>query len=338
MTEATVSAGYAGALLDFAISKGADREALLAQSGISAGDLMDQDNRIAFTRFVALMRAGKVLLDDPALGLHFGEAVDLHDFSIVGLIARSAETMAEAFAQVNRFGKLVVEVEGVGDGDRLQITPDEDGLWLTDTRHNPNDFPELTESTFARMICTHARDFGDVSFIKAVHVSHDAPAYAAEYERILNVPVTFSSDRNALLIDPVFLSIKLSPSRGYVFGSLSKHAEALLKDLERSKTVRGQVEGALIPILHTGDISMELIAEKLGQSRQTLYRKLKAEGVSFEKLLDELRHQMALHYLKGERASVYEVAYLVGFSHPNAFSRAFKRWTGLSPRAARQRG
>jgi AraC-like DNA-binding protein len=90
-----------------------------------------------------------------------------------------------------------------------------------------------------------------------------------------------------------------------------------------------------MPILHTGDASVELIAERLAISRQTLYRQLKAEGVTFEIVLDELRHKLALHYLSGQRTSVNETAYLVGFSEPAAFSRAFKRWTGTTPRSVR---
>jgi AraC-like DNA-binding protein len=88
-------------------------------------------------------------------------------------------------------------------------------------------------------------------------------------------------------------------------------------------------------ILHTGDASVDIIAKKLGFSRQTLFRRLKAEGATFEKVLDELRHKMALHYLSGKKVSVNETAYLVGFSEPAAFSRAFKRWTGSSPRTMR---
>ena len=86
-----------------------------------------------------------------------------------------------------------------------------------------------------------------------------------------------------------------------------------------------------MPVLHTGDISMDAIAEKMAVSRQTLFRRLKAEDATFEKVLDELRHRLALNYLGGRKASVNETAYLVGFSDPAAFSRAFKRWTGKSP-------
>jgi Helix-turn-helix domain len=76
-----------------------------------------------------------------------------------------------------------------------------------------------------------------------------------------------------------------------------------------------------MPILHTGEAGMDVIAGKLGVSRQTLFRRLKAEGVTFEKVLDELRHKLALHYLSGKKVSVNETAYLVGFSDPAAFSR-----------------
>ena len=83
---------------------------------------------------------------------------------------------------------------------------------------------------------------------------------------------------------------------------MSARAEELLKSLESSKTTRGRVENLLIPILHTGEASMDMIAVKLGLSRQTLFRKLKAEGVTFEKVLDELRHKLALHYLNGKKS------------------------------------
>jgi AraC-like DNA-binding protein len=129
--------------------------------------------------------------------------------------------------------------------------------------------------------------------------------------------------------------VQIQPDNRYVFGVLTDRGEALLAELEAAKTMRGRVEALIMPILHTGDVSAETIASKLGTSRQTVYRNLKAEGVTFEHVLDALRHRMALHYLAGKKVSVNETAYLVGFSEPSAFSRAFKRWTGKSPRAMR---
>jgi AraC-like DNA-binding protein len=85
-------------------------------------------------------------------------------------------------------------------------------------------------------------------------------------------------------------------------------------------------------MLHKGDAGMARVARQLGLSRTSLYRRLKQEGVSYDLLVDDLRHRMALHYLSGEKTSVNETAYLVGFSDPSSFSRAFKRWTGASPR------
>jgi AraC-like DNA-binding protein len=67
-------------------------------------------------------------------------------------------------------------------------------------------------------------------------------------------------------------------------------------------------------------------------SRQTLFRRLRDEGVTFAQVVDELRHQLAVHYLTANNASVRQTARLVGYSDASAFSRAFKRWTGRSPR------
>lgn len=332
MPELTVAAGLARGLFELAVSKGADAATLVARAGIDPKVLEDHDNRIALANYVALMRAGKELSGDPALALHYGETNDMAQVSIVGLIGAASETMMHAFAQLNRYGRLVIEFDG--PPERFRVEQDSRGMWVVDNREHPNDFPELTESTFARMICG-PRVYGVTDLARAVTVTHAAPAHRAEYERVYRCPVTFGAEKNAFLIDERWLHHRIQATPRYAFGILSEHADALLKNLEQSKTTRGRVESLLMPILHTGDVSMDLIAGKMALSRQTLFRRLKAEGTTFEKLLDELRHKLALHYLRGKKASVNETAYLVGFSDPAVFSRAFKRWTGASPRTMR---
>jgi AraC-like DNA-binding protein len=332
MPELTVGAGLARGLMKFAVSKGANESTLAGRSGIDLQSLDDQDNRIPMPNYVALMRAAKELTHDPALALHWGETVDLSEISIVGLITNAAETMGEAFVQMNRFGRLAIEVEGAGaGGNRFQMTMKDGEVWLVDRRANPNDFPELTEVTFARMAC-QPRRFLPKPHVLEVHVTHPAPPYRAEYERIFQCPVVFGSGWNAWRADPALPSYRVALQPRYVFGVLSARAGDLLNELASSKTARGRVESLLMPILHTGDIGMDTIASRMGVSRQTLFRRLKAEGVTFEQVLDALRHRLALDYLDSRKVSVNETAYLVGFSDPTAFSRAFKRWTGRSPR------
>ncbi len=332
MPELTVGAGFAAGLLRLAVSKGADQTRLLHQAGIPEAALQDQDARLPFTAYKSLMRAAQRLTGDPALALHYGETIDLAEFSVVGLISKAAETMGDALNQLNRFGRLVVDVEG--GPNRFQHRLIDDEFWLLDTRENPNHFPELTESTFARMVCGPRRFVPDLK-IYAVHVTHAKPAHHAEYDRIFQAPITYNADKNALCIDPSLPAFRLNLAPRYVFGILSEHAQTLLDTLQSAGTTTARVEALLLPILHTGDANIDKIAAEMGMSRQTLFRKLRAENTSFEKLLDALRHKLALHYLAGQKVSVNETAYLTGFSEPAAFSRAFKRWTGATPRSVR---
>ena len=333
MSDSTIAASAARALTEFAVSRGACRAALAARSGIDPAEMQDPDKRVPFDKYVALMRAAKELCGDPALALHFGESVDVSEISIACMIGASSGTWGDGFAHMNRYARLAVDLEG--GGERFVLERGGGQVWVVDTRPNPNDFPELTESAFARAVTSLRRFLGGRQFVKAVHVTHAAPPYRAEYERIFRMPVVFESGRNAMLTDDEWLGYTTRILPRAVNEVLRSHAEGLLEKLESSKSTRGRVEELLTPVLHTGGANVGTVAGKLGLSRQTLFRRLKAEGVTFEKVLDGLRRKLALRYLGEGKVSVNEAAYLLGFSDPASFSRAFKRWTGSSPRAMR---
>jgi AraC-like DNA-binding protein len=121
---------------------------------------------------------------------------------------------------------------------------------------------------------------------------------------------------------------------GEVAKAFESHARRRMAP--RASPFRTDVERRLEPLLASGEVGIERLARDLGCSRQTLYRRLKAEGITYEQLLDGLRRRLALRFMR-EGLSVKDAAYRLGFSDPAAFSRAFKRWTGSSPSGMRTR-
>jgi AraC-like DNA-binding protein len=332
MPNLSVAASVARALMDFAESRGGSRAALAERSLIDPTDLQNDDDRVPLERYESLMKAAKELCNDPALALHFGESIDLAEIALPSIVGAYAQTMAEGFAQLNRYARLSVDVDSAVNGDRFVLSRTDGNLWLIDTRTNANLFPELTESTFARMVCSYRRSLADQQIVKALHVTHPEPPYRAEYERIFRAPLFFGSDKNALLLAEAAMAQRPPFASRAVHGVLTAHANGLLEQLDNSTSTRSRVEVVLVPILHSGRTSMNVVARKLGLSRGTLLRRLKSEGVTFQQVLDELRRKTALGHLNREGMSVRKTARLVGFSESSAFSRAFKRWTGLSPR------
>jgi AraC-like DNA-binding protein len=328
--EATISAGVPRGLLDFAVARGARRQALLRRAGLDVAELDEPDDRIPLRKYAILMRAAKELSGDPALALRFGEAVELGQISILGHLDHGIETMDDVFAHLNRYASLMVDTGG--PSPRLLVERRRGAVWIIDRRPAPNDFPELTESSFARMVCGARRVFGEGGLLKAVHVTHAAPAYRDEYERVFRAPVVFESEVNALVYDATWWQQKIPRQSPYVSGILAAHADGLLRELEASRSIRSRVERLLASRLAGGDTSMDAVASELGVTRQTLLRRLRAAGATFAQLLDEARRTAAIEALRDRGLSVKEAAFRVGYSDPAPFSRAFKRWTGEPPR------
>jgi AraC-like DNA-binding protein len=334
LMDESVAAAFVKALMDLAVSKGADPSEMGRRAGIGGGDLDDPDRRLPLDRYRTLMQAAKEATGDPALALHFGEAFDITELSIVGLMGQASGTIGEAFAQLGRYTRLAVDVplREEADGQRYVLKRADGELWLIDMRRDPNAFPELTESAFARRASGGRRAGG--GFVKAVHFTHQEPPYRAEYDRIFGVPVVFGSHWNAFqLSGDEWMRQPTTQGSPYMFEVLKERAEALLEHMDSAATMRGRVETLIAPVLHNGGATMAAASAKLGISRATLGRRLRAEGTTFERVLDGLRRRLALEYLGERRLPVGETAYLLGFSEPAAFSRAFRRWTGQSPRS-----
>lgn len=329
----TMAAGMALGLIDFAAARGADRGVLLAMAGLRVD--ADPNQRVALDRYAAMLREAARQCRDPALAVHFAEATNFADLSIVGLLGYASETMRDALDQLNRYGRLVTDL-AVRGGNRFVLTPEADGLWLADCRIDSPPFPELTESTFVRMVAG-TRQFGDTPFVSLAEVTHPAGPSAPEFERALGVPVRFGAPRNALRVSQAWQEYRIALYPRYAFALFCADGDRLLSQLAAEESLSGRVERAIVPLLHTGTISAARIAAQLGLSPQGLYRGLRAEEQSFEALYADVRHRFAKGYLKQGRASLKEIAYLLGYSEVSAFARAFKRREGVSLGAYRDR-
>lgn len=335
MKNATVSAGLACNFLQFAVVKGAARDVLLSRSQLTEVALEDQDARVSMLAYRSLIDAAVDLTGDQAIAVRFSVETRIEKISIVGLIVHSARSMSDAMTQLNRYAKLVVEVDVMAAGERFSVEAANEQIWIVDNRPDPNEFPALGEMAFARFIGEFRRHFPEMLFALAVEFTHPEPSYAATLVEILRVPVSFGCPRNAMQIAPQVLAADFDEPNAYAFGLFAERADALLAELERNPTLRSRIEAHLIKHLHRGEVTMEKVAVELAMSRQTLYRRLREEGVTFAQIHDDLRRRMAMDYLGAKKASVNETAYLVGFSEASAFVRAFRRWTGMTPLAFR---
>ncbi|SLN72096.1 AraC family transcriptional regulator [Roseisalinus antarcticus] len=332
MSDQTMAAGFARAFLDYAVADGAPRGGLLAASGLTEDDLADQDNRIPVSAYQGLIGAGIEATGDTSLLLRHVLDTRLETMSIVGQIVHASISFPHSLDQLNRYARLMADVLIPGGRDPFELVRDGEAVWLVD--HRPPDGSWMaTEAGFARFISEFRRSAPEHPFELALEVSFAPPPHANRYPELFRVPVTFRAARNALRINPIWLDVPFDGGKDYVFGVFTRHADTLLDELATRDTVRSAVEAMMLADLHEGTLSMDRIARDLGMSRQTLYRRLKDEGVTFAQVHDDLRHRMAMDYLGAGKVSVGETAYLLGFSEASAFVRAFRRWTGASPTA-----
>lgn len=136
-------------------------------------------------------------------------------------------------------------------------------------------------------------------------------------------------------LGPMFDALAGKGSGAGRFLSLVQRIGEAVRAKGRSAPVRREVERIVEPLLASGDVRADRVARALGYSRQTLYRRLKEEGATFEQVVDALRRRLARKLLRDPGVSIKEIGYRLGFSDPAAFSRAYKRWTGHSPSAER---
>ena len=167
--------------------------------------------------------------------------------------------------------------------------------------------------------------------LREVRFNYKTPGDISEYDRIFRCPIKFEADKNALLFDTKFLDYPIQQPNKELLNLFEKQAQKTLKALTKQESFSEKVSSLYIKLLQEKPPSIEEVARSLKISVRKLQMHLENEGTSYKDLLNNIRRELAFGYLSDKQISIAEISYLLGFSEPSAFHRAFKRWTGNTP-------
>lgn len=300
--------------------------------GLDAAMLNDPDNRFPFRQMVALYEQGARLTGDEDFGLHVGESTNVKMFDIVGYAVANSRTLGEALSRAVRYHSIWSD----GAFFRLDLEGELVHLSYRYTDLDGTECRQDSEMTMSLLI-KFAREVTGVDWTpREMRFQHAAPRNTKEHERIFRAPLSFNMHACEMVFDSAILGLPFIAADPALCALLDRHAEELLARLPRRGGLTDEVRHLLHQALNGGDPGLDAIAHQLNLSPRTLQRKLKEEQTSHQDLLDEMRRDLSVRYLREPEMAICEVAYLLGFSEPSAFHRAFRRWFGSTPREYRR--
>jgi AraC-like DNA-binding protein len=310
---------------------GVDGEALLRAVGISRETLEDPDARLQNREAGALWAKAYELSGDPVLSLHVAEACPLGAYKVIDYMGSNARTVGEAFRYATRYFPLI------NTAARLSIRESADPVTFDLAGESgPAGVSRPYAEYCLAVFVLHVRAGTGVAFApRRVTFTHRRPADVREHERIFSCPVSFEEEHNRLYLDRATWEAPARGGHSGVLAVLAEHAELLLSRLPRGPDLVERTRRAIAGRLRGGDPSLEGVARELGMSERSLQRHLRDLGYTFNALADEVREATARLYLEQPDMALAEIGYLLGFADQSTFQRAFKRWTGCTPRQAR---
>lgn len=333
-SEGIVAGSYLLPLLEAADARGVDLCDLTHAAGMPPDALSPLPESIAASDYASLLDAGAQLASDPHFGLHVGECVRLGTYNVYGLILLSCRDFGQALQQTLRFEGLAHDL----GRSELRV---ENGLaeyrWHSCL---PRPGRHLAESVFAGIQVVGSWLAGRPLPRALVSFAHDAPEDCSEHRRIFGDGVSFGNDINVARFDAALLSWPVRNADISMYPVLLQHAEQRLEEKLHARPDNGivaQVRSVIMRNLAQDRVRLPLVAEEMNVTGRTLQRKLKEAGVTFQQLLDSTRHALAEDYLRQEKLSLAEIAFLLGYQEQSSFCHAFKEWTGINPGAYRSK-
>jgi AraC-like DNA-binding protein len=273
----------------------------------------------------ALWRAVGEVSTNPVIGLLLGTETKTERFHPIGLAALSSENFGSAIDQMARYKQITCPEEILQEKDNEEWSIQ--FRWLLADEVEP---PVLIECCFAWVLST-AR-VGTGTRISAVRVEFVQPrAHVKTIERHFGCPVVCGTPRNAIIFRATDANRPFVTRNAELLGILAPQFDEELKEENGDENFIERVRIAIQQRLTGRRPAIEDIADALHISSRTLQRRLQDDGSSFQRVLEEARHQLARHYLNNSVLELNEAAYLLGYEDGNSFVRAFRTWEGVPP-------
>ena len=313
---------------------GIDLAPLLRKSNLSVEQIDDPGARLRVRDQISFVNRVADEVRDDFLGFHLGLKPDLREIGWLYYVAASSETLGEAVRRTARFSTMVnegISVNLVNHGD-LRLTVQYVGI----SRHLDRHQIEFIMTILVRMcrLLTGVRlSPSRVQFI------HHRDQVAADFSEFFGGAVEFAAAIDEATLPASTKDLPMVEADPYLNGLLVTYCEEALsrRSTNRGSTFRTEVENAIVPLLPHRTVNTPEIARRLGTSQRTLARRLSSEGVTFSGVLESLRSDLADRYLADGDLSISEIAWLLGYGEVSAFTHAFKRWSGHTPREVRSR-
>jgi AraC-like DNA-binding protein len=325
----TTGMHYARNLVDAAESLGVDPDRMLAAAGLTRAALQDRTARLPDEKKIALWDWVEARTDDPHLGLHVGEKASFGRWGLVESLFMAAETVEAGIEHSLRF------MEVMADGKRLSLSRvgGEARYTYTSEHAATRGHRHIIESDMVYILRLMRHAISATFTPEAVWFSHEQGGQRAEYERLLGPEVRFEEPANAVVFDADWLEEPLQTGDPRLEAPLEVEAARALSEREAADSFAERVE-ALVR-LDPADVTLPDVSDRLHVSPRTLQRRLTDENTSFRAIVDDVRREYALRYLRESGLPMSEISYRLGYSEPSAFFRAVKRWTGTTAQAYR---
>lgn len=312
---------------------GIDPARLCRGLGFEIADLSAPGCRLSFRQASEMIRRTVQGAPGQPIGLEIANNETISSIGLVGYAMLTSPTVGTAIEigiRMQNYAGSMLRLTCVKDGSTSAIT-------ATSHYHEPDIEVFLIEEAFGSFMSIARALVAEPLRPSWLEFSYGRPSYVSAYERTFGCPMRFDQLDNVFFFDTSWIGKKIP-----TYDPLSHRQvlELLDSELVRETEDTDLIESVLRIVRRDlrQALSCEFVATQLCMSERTLRRKLSQTGVSYQMLLDSARARRAVSLLQNSRLSVEEVSYEVGFSDSHNFRRAFKRWTGHSPRpAARER-